>query len=182
MLQPFKHLLTACTVIFTVCITLMSFSARAGLDSYEIYINKKMILQQYVNQPLQFDQLQLHNASPQDQLIIHYRHCHEPRTGTNRSITVRDEKGAVLKQWKFKDGASGMTIPIGELQQLEKSYAGNDLHIFYTADQMLRPYMLVALHLVDKHRTSLVNPVAGNTVWLTLFMHVVNHRMITPLV
>lgn len=182
MLQPFKQLLTACTVLFTVCMTLMSFSVRAGLDSYEIYINNKMILKQYVNQPLQFDQLQLQNASPQDQLIIHYRHCHEPAVGTNRIITIRNEKGDVVKQWKFKDGTKGMTISIGELQQLEKSYAKNDLHIFYTADQMPRPYMLVALHLGSKQRTSFVSSSAGNTVWLTLFMQSAGRRLMASFV
>jgi hypothetical protein len=110
-----------------------------GLDSYEIYLNNRLILKQSVNQPLGLRVLPLNKAGADDELRITYRHCTLEGAGTNRSIVVKDGKGNILKKWTFADASGAdwsMIIPVKELLQLEKHNAGSDLRLHYTAREL----------------------------------------------
>ncbi|MDQ3292800.1 MAG: hypothetical protein M3Q05_16065, partial [Bacteroidota bacterium] len=90
--QAFIMLFTLITLGFTS----FSFTTKFGLDSYSIYLNDKLILKQWVNQPLNLRVLQLSTAKETDQLRIHYNHCTiKNGAGTSRSIALQDEKGNV---------------------------------------------------------------------------------------
>ena len=115
-----------------------ALKANAGLDSYSIYLNDKLILKQYVNQPLTLESLGLNQSNINDRLIIHYEQCNAPnKLGKSRSITVKDNKGNLIKKWNFKDaqgGNTGMVIAVRDLLQLEKSTPLSKLSLFYTAE------------------------------------------------
>lgn len=134
-------------------LTVSAFTAKVGLDSYEIYLDDKLILGQYVNQPLNLRKLPLDQANANDQLRIYYKHCHEPGVGTGRGLTIKDQKGNTLKQWKFADVTGkdkGMTIQVKELLALEKSHANSDLSLHYMAQQLPKGEMLASLHFSRK--------------------------------
>lgn len=132
-----------------LAVSVLSFTTNFGLDSYEIYLNNKIILKQTVNQPLSLRVLQLKEANKSDQLKIIYRHCTKSGAGTDRSITIKDEKGNILKRWAFANTAgsdAGMSIPVKELLNVEKTYAGHELSIHYTAQELPAGEMLSMLH------------------------------------
>ncbi len=79
--------------LITLSFTVFSFTTKLGLDSYEIYLNNKLILKQSVNQPLSLRILQLGKANDNDQLRINYKHCTLEGAGTDRTIVLKDEKG-----------------------------------------------------------------------------------------
>jgi len=138
-----------CTFI-VLCFALSGFSPKAGLDSYEIHLNNKLILQQYVNQPLNLRNLQLGAANDKDELRIHYKHCTNKGVGTGRSITVKDKDGNILKKWEFADSSSyqsGMAIPVKALRELEKQHPRSDLSLHYAAQEHPRGEMLASLQL-----------------------------------
>ncbi|SKC95931.1 hypothetical protein SAMN05660461_0563 [Chitinophaga ginsengisegetis] len=142
----FIRLFTLMALAFTV----FSFTTKVGLDSYEIYLNNKLILKQSVNQPLSLRVLQLSQASSRDQLRINYKHCGSPVTGTDRSIVLKDEKGNTLKKWTFANATGSdvsMTIPVKELLQLEKSNADHNLSLHYAARELPKGETLAFLHL-----------------------------------
>jgi hypothetical protein len=116
-----------------------AFTAKAGLDSYEIYLNNKLILKQYVNQPLSLESLQLTEANSNDKLVINYSQCNMPdKIGKGRSILVKDAKGNILKEWKFanaKSGRTSMEIAIKELLALDKKAFRSELTLYYKAEQ-----------------------------------------------
>lgn len=148
----FKRSMMAFSGLLLVCIT--AFTAKAGLDSYEIYLNNKLILKQYVNQPLTLSSLQLTQKNAEDRLIIHYSQCNVPsRIGKNRSITVKDASGKTIKQWRFADATSSeaaMVIAVKDLLQLEKSNGGKELSLVYTAEGRNEGQMLANFHLGQK--------------------------------
>src|SRR5688500_8641213 len=120
--------------VFLVLLCGSAFKAKAGLDSYEIYLNNKLILKQYVNQPLTLESLGLNASNINDRLVIHYSQCNAPnKLGKGRSIVVKDSKGNALKKWNFadaKDGHTGMVIPVKELLALEKKSPLNNLSLY----------------------------------------------------
>jgi hypothetical protein len=125
--------------LITLCFSLFSFTTKFGLDSYEIYLNNKLILKQSVNQPLNLRILQLGQASAGDQLRISYKHCTLPGAGTDRSIILKDEKGNTLKKWAFADATGSdlsMVIPVKELLQLEQRNADHHLSLHYAAREL----------------------------------------------
>jgi hypothetical protein len=134
--------------LITLCFTTFGFTTKFGLDSYEIYLNNKLILKQSVNQPLSLRVLQLDKANDNDQLRINYKHCTVKGAGTDRSIVIKDEKGNILKKWAFANATGSdlsMAIPVKEIVQLEKNNAQHELSIHYTARELPKGEMLASL-------------------------------------
>jgi hypothetical protein len=130
----------------------------AGTDSYRIYLNNKLILQQYVSRSLDLKSLPLSEANANDKLVIYYNHC--GATGRSRSIAVKDENGVVLKEWKFQDapvkeggmnipaGDDGMTIPVKEILALQAKNHG--LSLYYSSQQLPAGHLLTKIDKVSK--------------------------------
>ncbi len=135
--------------LITLCLTAFSFTTKFGLDSYEIYLNSKLILKQTVNQPLNLRILPLGKAQESDQLSIKYTHCTiKGGAGTDRSISLKDEKGNTLKKWTFADATGSdlnMTIAVKELLKLEKTHASQQLSLHYKARELPEGEMLSML-------------------------------------
>jgi hypothetical protein len=135
--------------LITLCLTAFSFTPKFGLDSYAIYLNDKLILQQTVNQPLNLRVLALDEAKANDQLHITYTHCTiKGGAGTNRRIILKDEKGNAVKKWTFADATGSdlkMTIAVKELLELEKVHASQELSHHYTARECPKGEMLSML-------------------------------------
>lgn len=126
-----KRITSAALVM--ICITLLSFRAKAGGDYFKVYLNNKLILEQAMHEPFNLKQLQLTKANAGDQLVFHYSHC--GKLGNSRKIAVKDGKGNLIKEWKFADAAgkqSGMVIPVKDLLALQQ----NDLEFYYTAKEL----------------------------------------------
>jgi hypothetical protein len=160
-----KHLLKSLPALaFTyVLLCLASFTAKAGGEVYEIYLNNKLILRQAVYQSVNLQSLQLDSRNMNDQLVIYYHHC--GTNGKGRSIAIKNDKGNTLKEWKFADASganTGMTIPVKDLLQLEKNYGHSHLNLFYASDQLPKGRMLSALQLTAKNTTWRNH----NDVWL----------------
>ena len=55
-----------------LCLAAFAFTPKAGLDSYEIYLNDRLLLKHYVNQPLNLGMLQLEKDNAHQQLNMHF--------------------------------------------------------------------------------------------------------------
>src|SRR5258705_13956558 len=98
--------------------TYMSF---AGGDHFTIYLNKKLVAEQFVAKTTAVLNLQLNKSNYNDEITVYYSHCGV--TGKGRSIMLKDDKGNLLKEWKFADekNTDAMTIPAKEILDLKKS-------------------------------------------------------------
>lgn len=138
-------------MLFALCLISFGFTARFGLDSYEIYLNNNLLLKQNINQPLNLRMLQLAKAKETDLLRINYRHCTTVKgVGTDRSILLKDEKGNTLKKWSFADATGSdlnMTVAVKELLALERSNKGHELNIYYTSKELPKGETLAFLRV-----------------------------------
>jgi hypothetical protein len=123
--------------------------ASAGGDSYSIYLNKKLLFKQNMHEPLTLQSLQLDKASLNDKLAIYYNQCNVPdKTGTGRSIVLKDTEGQKIKEWKFEDvngSDNAMVIPVKDLIALQKKKGGSSLVLFYIADNLQKEQKLASL-------------------------------------
>lgn len=107
--------------LMAASVMLFSFSTGKGGDSFQVYFNGKLMLEQFVYVDNSVKTLQLTSTSANDKIDVYYNHC--GRTGKNRMITIKDEKDKILKTWKFADatGKSAMTIMLKDIYGLEKN-------------------------------------------------------------
>src|SRR5690242_6660638 len=143
----FKQSILKTFIATALFLTTFSFAAIAGGDTYEIYLNNKLVFKQRVlnTSAVDLNSLQLTKANYNDELEIYYSHCGV--TGTGRSIELKDDKGNVLKEWKFKDASgnnASMTIPVKEILELQKSNPGVALNLYYFSSKYLPKGRMIA--------------------------------------
>ena len=98
-----SKLIVSKSLLILVCATLFSFSSKRGGDSFEIVLNGKRVLQQFVYASKSVQTIQLVQSSDNDKLDIYYSHCGQ--VGKNRYVTIKNEKDQPIKVWKFEDAA-----------------------------------------------------------------------------
>lgn len=145
---------TASTAVLTGAIILLqAFTAKAGGEGFQIYLNNKLIMEQSGHQ-FTLQSLPLDKANINDELIIYYYNCHDK--GKARSIAIKDDQGNIIKTWKFGDATgsrSGMKIPVKELLQLEKSYAHTNISLVYISQQQPKGRPLSSVQFTGKSTT-----------------------------
>ncbi|WP_157962809.1 hypothetical protein [Chitinophaga deserti] len=138
-----KFLFSALTVLLGI-FTFASLQAGGGRDSFKVYLNNKLIHEQYVGQEMQLDKLQLDESNLQDKLTFHYSHC--GKIGTSRKLTVKDAAGKILREWKFTDAEgkqSGMAVPVKDLLALRQQ----NVSFFYTATELPKGQLMASFRL-----------------------------------
>lgn len=135
----------------------VSLGAGRGTDSFKVYLNNKLIHEQYVEEKVPLDLLQLDESNINDRLTFHYSHC--GRIGTGRKLAVKDAAGKTLREWKYADAQgrqSGMAIPVKEVLQLRQQHVS----FFYTATELPKGQQMASFRL----RSSTTSWVPGEPV------------------
>lgn len=128
-------------LLLTMSSFLVSFSSGWGGDSFTIHLNDKLIVKQYVYGDKTIKEVELKQSNSNDELRISYSHC--GAMGKNRIITVKDQKGKVLKQWSFSDKQESMICKVKDILGLEK---GNiSLRLFYSSTEMPKGHVLASI-------------------------------------
>lgn len=124
--------------------TLLSFSNAPGADSFKVYLNDKLLFQQYVTRDNAVPTINLGENPGSDLLTVYYDHC--GRIGTQRTLTLLDGQ-QVLKKWEYQDtevvAASGMNCRVSDLKALQKS--GKSPSLVYTAKELQTPLTLLTI-------------------------------------
>ena len=132
--------------LFLVASTaLFSFSSPKGGDSFEIYLNGKLLVQQALHVDKTVKNLELAYSSPNDKLDIYYSHCGQ--TGKSRYITIRDEKDHALKVWQFpdtEDKRAAMTIMLKDIPGLQKNSLSK-INLFYSSKELPSGRLLASI-------------------------------------
>jgi hypothetical protein len=133
------------SLLVLFCAGLFSFTSNFGGDSFEVWLNGKRVLQQYVHLSKGIQTLQLANASENDRLDIYYSHCGQ--TGTDRYITIQDEKNRTLKVWKFTDATAknvAMSFKLKDILALKKTKT-DKLNLVYSSAELPKGRLLATI-------------------------------------
>jgi hypothetical protein len=130
-------------VLLAISTALFSFTARPGGEGFEIYLNNKVVLQQYGNEMNTVKKLGLDQYTATDNLGIKYYHC--GKAGKNRVITIRDNQNNIIKEYRYADvttPASAMMVPVKDILGLKKK-AGSNLQLYYSSSELPKGRLLV---------------------------------------
>ena len=151
MLPIIKHRITAKTLaLLAVCATLVSFSAYRGGHSFRIYLNDKMILEQYVSAKEGVKGFELGTANYNDKLSVYYNECGQ--VGKGRTIAIKDENNKTLKEWHYADVTSltsGMSCKVDEILDLQKNKNAK-LQLYYSSKVMPEGKVLATIAVGSK--------------------------------
>jgi hypothetical protein len=135
-MKSHSKLIAVKSVLVLVCVTLLSFSSKRGGDSFEITLNGKRVLQQFVYASKGVQTIQLTPTSDNDKLDIYYSHCGQ--VGKNRYITIKNEKDQPIKVWKFQDATdnnAGMSLKLKDILSLRKNKT-DKLNLCYSSSEL----------------------------------------------
>jgi hypothetical protein len=149
MKKYFQQKVAKLLLLTSMFLGVFSFTSFAGGDTYEIYLNDKLICKQQYKTLTGSTEFHLGKLNTNDRLVIKYNHCGE--VGKNRSVIIKDEKGNIIKEWKFTNAQnkeSVMVIPVKELLALQTKEAS--IKLFYSAIQLPEGRMLAAITIDEK--------------------------------
>ncbi len=152
----FKTTTVTFSLLLALCASALFSSGIAGGDHYEIYLNKKLLLKQFVGQSSSTRlNLPLDKVNDKDLLSVYYSHCGQ--TGKGRRIQVKNGENHILKEWKFADAKGAdvyMSIWIKDIMTLKKNHPNADLNLYYFAsDHLPRGRMLASIAQEGKNIT-----------------------------
>jgi len=151
MLPIISHRIAAKTLaLLAVCATLVSFSTFRGAHSFRIYLNDKLILEQYVGAKEGIKTFDLSNANYNDKLSVYYNECGQ--VGKGRTIAIKDENNKTLKEWHYADATSltsGMSCKVGEILDLQKNRNAK-LQLYYSSKIMPEGKVLASIAVGSK--------------------------------
>ena len=133
-------------------ISLFSFASPSGGDRYEVYLNKKLVFQEFVHLGNAVKSFQLERNNLSAEIDIVYNHCGQ--AGKNRVIKVTDASNHVLKQWNFgngKDPDAQMNFQVKEVTLADKNISTGKLNIYYASEQLPKGKHLATIILVDNN-------------------------------
>jgi len=138
--------MAAAPVLLFLSLILFSFTGNRGGEGFEIYLNSKLVLQQFGSQLNNVKSIQLDQNSPTDELTIKYHHCGQ--VGKNRSITIRDGQNKILKEWHFADvskGSAAMSCYVKDIVGLKKGNGTITLNLYYSSTELPKGRQLASL-------------------------------------
>ena len=150
------------TLLITLSVILFSFSLKTaealssyknnfGGEGFEVYLNDKLILQQYGEKMNTVKTLELDQSASNGQLAIRYYHCGKP--GKSRVVTIKDDQNVVLKEWRFgdaKDASAKVSCNVKDIFALPKFKAGKKVNLYYAATELPNGRLLATLTTVHK--------------------------------
>ena len=142
--------------LFAICAALSSFSTPSGGEGFEIYLNNKLVMQQFGSQMASVKAFPLDQRFSNDQLTIKYYHCGQ--VGKNRHITIRDGQNKVIKEWRFNDDNknAAMNCPVKEILNFQKGNEESKLGLYYSSSELPKGRQLASIVLTTENKSKVV--------------------------
>lgn len=132
--RVFNGQLRAIMVLGALCAVLSAFAPMPGAHSFQVYLDDKVVADQYVDSKSIIPKIAIDPAENHKQLILKYNEC--GRTVSGRAITIKDLSGKVLREWKFDGTSKGFEKPmscrISDIVAL-KPENGNAIKLYYSS-------------------------------------------------
>jgi hypothetical protein len=153
----FKPLAIRSLVLTALCAMLFSFSANPGGDSFSIYLDNTLMLEQHVTRDAVAKTLPLSESSGGEVLKVYYSHC--GKSGKGRDITIRDAQNKALKTWQFTDAAEGisssMNCRVKDIIALQKANKSTILNLVYSSKELPDGKLLATIVTGNNDKASL---------------------------
>lgn len=128
----------SCLLITCSLVPLLAFygSARGG-EGYEVYVNNKLVLQQFGKDLTKQVNLKLDPSIANQELKVIYHHC--GLNGKNRQISLRNESNVLIRTWKFENSskaASPMVFRLSDVPAFANTQTAVNWSLHYSSSEL----------------------------------------------
>ena len=141
-------------ILLTLTSSLFAFSSKFGGESFQIYLNNKLLVKEYVSMGHATQSFSLDKSTYTQQVDIYYSHCGQ--VGKERTITIRDDNNVVYKQIHFPEFSgknSGMSFHVSDFLSWDKRKGVEQLGIYYSSKELPNGRLLATINLVADPKT-----------------------------
>ncbi len=142
-------------LLLSIAFVMAAFISPMGGEGYEIYIDNKLVLQQFGKNMKEVKNLQLNASHSKSELNVKFFHC--GMAGKSRTLELRTPGKQVLKQWQFanEEGKNfAITVPVKEILDLQKKAAAGTLHLIYSSREAPDGRFLAGIVMSEKSMAS----------------------------
>lgn len=138
------------SILASFSFLLLSFYTNKGGEGFEIYLDSKLVLQQFNNNISHSNSISLDKNLSNSEITVKYFHC--GRVGKNRIITIKDDSQKILKEWHYPDvaaanmtsGQLAMTFKVADILSLQKKTVGK-FSLYYSSGELPQGRLLTTL-------------------------------------
>jgi hypothetical protein len=127
-------------------VALCSFDLVPGAASYEVYLNNKSVIKEYLSGQKEAPTIPLNTSTAKDELSVTFNNCGKIDTG--RKISLKDEQDKTLKEWSFSDSPdikNKMVIRVSEITGFRQKHSTAKL--VYSSREFSTDAHLITLQL-----------------------------------
>ena len=143
-----KPIIPKTMALVALAAILFSFTNLGG-EGYEIYLDNKIVIQQYGKTLDAVNNLRLDHSALNGRLTVKYHHC--GRVGKNRTITIKDGQNKALKEWRYPDVAqpvAAMNCKVKDILDITKNTG--TLKLYYTSSELPNGRLLTNIVVENK--------------------------------
>lgn len=148
-MKPMQKLLTGESLtILAFAVILCSFSPIPGGDSYKIYLDNRVVIQEHIYGIRDTPKLVLTGVTD-EQIAVTYSHC--GKIGTARKLMAKDVENRILKKWDFIDSPdvkNVMTLSTEEITSLP-GHKG-EINLYYASNELPGGQVLAGIQVEVK--------------------------------
>src|SRR5688572_234230 len=137
-----KALITKIAVLAIFGVSSSAFISKPGGEGFEIYLNNKVVVQNWGAEIKKVKNLQLSQASANDKLTVKYYHC--GKAGNQRTVSIRNAKNQVLRSFRYPDtkSATAMEVPVTEILKLHDQ----TVNLYYSSSELTAAKLLLTIN------------------------------------
>jgi hypothetical protein len=135
-----------------VIIAVLASFAPIGGEGFTMQVNDKVVIEHYFTSNASAPRVSLDVTDGNEVISISYNEC--GKIGTNRKLTLKDEAGHLLKEWKFTDSEKVNSIAIqGKEIMAFKNADRKTVTLTYSSKTVSTGRLLVVLTLENEAQT-----------------------------
>ncbi|HEX4957061.1 MAG TPA: hypothetical protein VFV46_02695 [Lacibacter sp.] len=130
---------------------LYSFVSPMGGEGFEIYIDNKLVLQQFNRDMKQVKNIELNATHSKSELKVKYYHC--GMAGKSRTLELKNADQKTVKHWQFANAEGknfAIAVPVKEIVS-SNDKKSTTLYLYYASKETPQGRMLAGITVANKN-------------------------------
>ena len=118
----------------------------AGGEGFQIYVDNKLVLQQFNQEMKELKNIQLTAAHSKSELKVKYYHC--GMAGNSRILELKNSDQKTVKRWQFDNGGGKdftVTVPVKEILDSQEKLGNGTIYLYYSSKETPQGRLLAGI-------------------------------------
>lgn len=147
------NLIIKSSLLLFISCSLTAFTNAPGGEGFEVYLDDKLIMQQYGSEMNSLKSVQLDQRSEKSILTVKYHHC--GKVGKNRVISLLNADGKAIRQWRFSDKNEPLTPMNCAVRDILAASKGNAVfRLYYSSTELPKGRTIASVNIKQTSTTS----------------------------